>query len=63
MSLPPPPSRSIAQSRFGAEFVYLTLAESYLVPTREHPSKSSFLVEVFQAVVAQSPPWCLPEIA
>jgi hypothetical protein len=63
MSLPPPPSRSVAQSRFGAESVYLTLAGSYLEPKRVRPSKSSFLVEASQAVVAQLPPWYLPEIA
>ena len=56
MSLPPPPSRSIAQSRLGAEFVYLTPAGSYLGLKRERRSKSSFLVEAFRAVVAQSPP-------
>jgi hypothetical protein len=37
-------------------------AESYLGPKRVRPSESSFLVEGFQAVVAQSPPLYLPEI-
>jgi len=63
MSLPPLPSRSVAQSHFEAEFVYLTLAGSYLGPKRVRPSKSSSLVGAFQAVVAQLPPWYLPEIA
>jgi hypothetical protein len=63
MSLLPPPSRSIVQSRFGAESVYLTPVESYLELKRVRPSKSSSLVEAFQAVVAQSPPWYLPGIA
>ena len=63
MSLPLPPSRSVAQSHSGAESVYLTLAGSYLGPKRVRPSKSSSLVGAFQAVVAQLPPWYLPEIA
>jgi hypothetical protein len=63
MSLPPLPSRSVVQSRFGAESVYLTPVEFYLGQKQERPSKSSFLVGASQAVVAQSPPWYLPEIA